>query len=577
MPPSSSALDLSQLSDEQRATLREELRLHLALRDAERDPKALVNEIRYFDPVTQLWVEFKMFPPSGAIRRDGPGLLFSAGEDGAEDWLWQSAIIDWLHDPNLHSYLVYKARQLGLTLLACSYALWLILMRPGVNCAAYSYEETEAQKLTQAVWDMFKSLPAIFTQHVEVITPSKGAIPSEWIRFRHKADKARRLSTFQALPATGLHGHGGRISFSIQDELGRQRYGRQIYEAITPAVLSRGGKWIGISTANGVSNPETGEGNFFHHLYHTRKEKGISYLFLPWNAEPTRDEDWYQRVAMKLPTVERNRQYPLNEADGFMLSGFTYFDAEVLAYYRKNVKAPIMQGQFFQDGYRRAVFRSSIDGIIQLFEKPKEGAEYVLGVDTSTGRAEDYTSADVLDAASGALVAHLHAKIEAPRAALQIHFLGRLFNTAKLAVERGGGYGEALITALRDGNNLLPRYPNLYRFAKRTAPGKRPAEEYGFPMNVSTRPLVLERLKTGAYEQRLPWVSQDHLYEMGTFVHKDTSPSPRAEDGCNDDCVMSLALAWHLYTDYGETPARELRRTKRKPREYQPGPVRAGG
>src|SRR5262252_3509754 len=335
------ALDLSRLPPEKRQALREELRLHLALKDAQADPKALIHEIKYFDPVTQLWVEFRMFPEGeweSPISRVGTDLLFSTDEFGAQDWLWQSAVIDWLHDPEIHSFLVYKARQLGITLLACAYALWLMLMRPGVNCAAYSYEETEAQKLTQATWDMFKSLPPIFTQHVEVITPTKGAIPSEWLRLRHRFDSAKRLSTFQALPATGLHGHGGRISFSIQDELARQRYGRQIYEAITPAVLSRGGKWVGISTALGVSNKETGEGNFFHHLYDTRKEKKISYVFLPWNAEPTRDAQWYEDVAMKLPTVERNRQYPLNEADGFMLSGFTYFDAEVLAYYRKNVK-----------------------------------------------------------------------------------------------------------------------------------------------------------------------------------------------------------------------------------------------
>jgi len=570
------ALDLSSLSEEQRTALKEELRLQIAYRDALEDPKALIDQIHYFDPVTQQWVNFRMFPPSQALRRDGRDLLFSTDEDGAEDWLWQSALIDWLHDPEIHSYLVYKARQLGITLLACAYALWLILFRPGVNCAAYSYEETEAQKMTQAVWDMFRSLPPLFIEHVEVVTPQKGAVPGEWIRLRHKGDKAKRLSTFQALPATGLHGHGGRISFSIQDELARQRYGRQIYEAITPAVLSRGGKWIGISTANGVSNVETGEGNFFHHLYHTRKEKKISYVFLPWNAEPTRDEDWYENVALKLPTVERNRQYPLNEADGFMLSGFTYFDAEVLAYYRQNVKAALMTGEFFAESARKAVFRPGSEGIIQLFERPKEGAEYVLGVDTSTGRAEDYTSADVLDAASGALVAHLHARIEAPRAAFQVYYLGRLYNTAKIGVERGGGYGEALITALRDGNNLLPRYGNLYRFAKKTKPGAKPADEYGFPINVSTRPLILERLKYAAFEHEIPWISQDHLYEWGTFVHKDTSPSPRAEDGCNDDCVMSLALAWHLYESYGETPARSLRRSRRKPREYEPGPVRAG-
>jgi hypothetical protein len=552
-----------------------------AFEDAEHDPKALINEIRYFDPVTQKWVEFRMFPPEGWVaplerERNGYGddLRFLDPALGAQDWLWQSVVIDWLHDPQIHAYLVYKARQLGITLLACAYSLWLMLMRAGTNCAAYSYEETEAQKLTQAVWDMFKSLPPIFTRHVEIITPTKGAIPSEWIRLRHPDG---RISTFQALPATGLHGHGGRITFSIQDELARQRYGRQIYEAITPAVLSRGGKWIGISTAFGLSNPETGEGNFFHHLYDTREEKKISYVFLPWSAEPTRDEEWYSNVAMKLPVAERNRQFPLNEADGFMLSGANYFDPEALEYYKRNIKDPIRKGQFIQKGLHRATFVNMPGGAIQLYELPKEDAKYVLAVDTSTGRAEDYTSADVLDLASGALVAHFHSKMESPRAAYQVWWLGKLYNTAQIAVERGGGYGEALIIALRDGTNQLPIYPNLYRHVSKTRSRVNVPFEYGFPMTTQTRPAVLEGLKYATWERRLPWVSQDFFYEMATFVHKDTTPTPRAEDGCNDDCVMSLAIAHYLYEHAGDTPARELKKQNRKPRAYQPGPVRAGG
>lgn len=568
------------LSPPQKKAMLEELRLLDAHEAAQTDPKALINEIRYFDPVTQLWVEFKMFPPDGwktpLVREDvsyGANLHFEE-HDGAEDWLWQSVFIDWLHDPEIHSYLAYKARQLGITLVACAYALWLMLYRPGTNCAAYSYEETEAQKLVQASYDMFTSLPPIMRNEVEVVTPQRGAIPTEWFKVRHKDG---RLSTFQGLPATGLHGHGGRITFSIQDELARQKYGRLIYEAITPAVLSRGGKWLGISTAFGVSNPETGEGNFFHHLYDTRKDRGISYTFLPWNSEPTRDEKWYKDVAMKLPTAERNRQYPLNEADGFLLSGLNYFDPEVLEHYRDNVASPKITGSFYPTGYRRARLNPSSEGYIQIYERPVKDGSYVISVDTSTGRAADYTSADVLDLSSGALVAHLHAKIETPRAAFQVHYLGKLYNTAKIAVERGGGYGEALIIALRDGNNQLPIYPNLYRHVSKTKGNQPIAKEYGFPMTPKSRPAALESLKYALFQRKLPWISMDHLYELGTFVHKDTSPTPRAEDGCNDDCVLSLAMGWYIYEQSGETPGRELKRQKRKPREYRPGPVRAGG
>lgn len=243
----------------------EELRLWDVLEDCHTDPKALINEIRYFDPVTKEWVEFRMFPeqpwespviwlPNGDLRFERP----------ADDWFWQAQVIDWLHDPDLHAYLIYKARQLGITLLSCAYSLWLMLFRPGSTCVAYSYEEGEAKKLVEAVWAMYQDLPPRLKAHVEVITPSRGDLPAEFIRLRH-ADG--RISSFQAMPATERHGHGARVTFAIMDEVAKQKYARRVYEGIGPAALSRGGKLVLISTADGVSNPETGEGNFFHHLY----------------------------------------------------------------------------------------------------------------------------------------------------------------------------------------------------------------------------------------------------------------------------------------------------------------------
>jgi hypothetical protein len=549
---------------------REQIRL-LDVRDAAAlDPKPLINEIRYFDPVTQKWVEFRMFPPEGwespISWKDDADLFFSPR--GAADWYWQAVIIDWLHDPDLHAFLIYKARQLGITLLACAYSLWLMLYRPGSTCAAFSYEEGEAFKLTQAVWEMFKSLPKALTDHVEVLTPSRGKIPTEWMRLRHDDG---RISSFQALPATGLHGHGSRVTFGIMDELAKQRYGRQIYEAIVPATLSRGGKMAMISTADGVSDPETGEGNFFHHLYSTRKEKGLRYVFLPWNAEPTRSEDWYQAVAMKLPEIERNRQYPLNETDGFVLSGSVYFDRDALAYYRQQVIAPKMSGQFVVSGNRSARFMRLADGVIDIFEKPKPDGQYAIGVDTATGRSSDYTVATVIDLSSGTIVAVMRAKMEAPRAAVQVHFLGKWYNTAKVCVERQGGYGEALIIALRDGNRQLPPYSNLYRHVKSTS-GNRPiSEEYGHPMGPRDRGTVLEQLKRRIYERLFPFMPATHMNELQTFAYMDTIPSPRAQDGCNDDCVVSLALATEMYRQFGYAPDRQRKWKKAK---YSPPPTR---
>lgn len=548
----------------------EELRLAEVRDDAWDDPKALINEIRFFDPSTEQWVEFKMYPPEGwtAPIRELPDGDWEFTQDGAADWFWQSLIIDWLHDPMLKKYLILKARQLGITLQACAYALWLMLFRPGSVCVAYSYTEDEAKKLAVAVWAMFRALPDVLKTHVEVITPTRSEEPAEWIKLKHQDG---RISSFQALPATPKHGHGARVTFAIMDEVAYMDHARRIYTAINPATTRGRAKLLMISTAYGVSNAETGEGNFFHHLYATRKEKKLAFRFLPWNLEPTRDQHWYDTEAVKLDEVERNQQYPLNENDAFMLSGALYFDRDALSWYRGEAAIPVLVGQFAQVGRRKARFMKLRDGIIEVFERPKADALYAIACDSATGRGADYTSADVIDLSTGAQVAHMRSKMEAKRAAIQLHYLANWYNHARIAVETQGGNGEAIIVALRDGDENLPAYTNLYRHKKFTRAGAVRSEEYGFPMGAANRNQVLDFLRTQIRERAFPWLSATTIHELGTFVHRESGTSPRAQDGCHDDCVMSLAVGTEMFRQYGHQPAK--RRTWKKSK-YTPHPAR---
>lgn len=540
--------------DKARAEVLERLRL-FDVRDAcQTDPKALINEITVFDPTSQQYVNFAMFPPEGWECPDltrGPAL----------DWFWQAAIVDWWHLGK--KFLILKARQLGITWLACGYGLWLMLYRPGTKIVAYSYTEEEAKKLAVRTWAMYQSIPEILRNHVEVLQPLRSELPAEWIRVKHPDG---RISTFQALPATKKHGHGETVTLGIMDEVARMDHAREIYTAINPAT-SRGGKLVMISTANGVSNKETGEGNFFHHLYSTKKEKKLAFQFLPWNLEPSRDEEWYAEEAMKLDDVERNQQYPLNETDAFMLSGMIFFNREALDFYRAEPPRIQMCGQFVATGRRKSQFMQLRDGVIEVYERPRLDGKYAIGVDTASGKGDDYTVGTVIDLSSAAIVAVMRAKMEAPRAAVQLRALGSWFNQAKICVERQGGYGEALIIALRDGNENSKPYSNLYRHTKFTSGNKPISEEYGHPMGPNSRGSVLDQLKLSIRERLFPWLPVMHMDELGTFVYKETNPSPRAQDGCNDDCVMSLGLANEMYRQFGQAPAK---RRRWKPSKYQP-------
>jgi hypothetical protein len=75
-------------------------------------------------------------------------------------------------------------------------------------------------------------------------------------------------------------------------------------------------------------------------------------------------------------------------------------------------------------------------------------------------------------------------------------------------------------------------------------------------MTMKTRPLILGGMEQVLREREIPYVSSRLLSEMQTFVRHDTNPSPRAQEGCNDDCVMAAALALEMYRRFGHHPER---------------------
>jgi len=178
------------------------------------------------------------------------------------------------------------------------------------------------------------------------------------------------------------------------------------------------------------------------------------------------------------------------------------------------------------------------------------------------------------DLETGQIVARLRCKLEIPRYADQLYWLGRAYNTALIVPERQGGYGEALIISLRDGTTGRPPYPKLYRHLERTR-GKRPMQdEYGYPMTTKTRPECLEYLKSLVHNRLFQKLPAGTVSELGTFVYMDTNPSPRAQEGCHDDDVMSLALAAQAWRQGGHHPAPKGRRVGGKKQAYQPHPSR---
>jgi hypothetical protein len=158
------------------------------------------------------------------------------------------------------------------------------------------------------------------------------------------------------------------------------------------------------------------------------------------------------------------------------------------------------------------------------------------------------------------LVAEFHGRVDADVYAEQLHYLGRWYNSALIAVETAGGYGEAVIIALRDGRAGRKSYPRLYRHIMSSRASHAEAKTYGHPTNSKTRPLLVNGLEAAIRERVLPAIPGGLLSEMQTFVRMDTGTSPAAQKGCRDDRVLAACIALELYRQRGDHPRRRKTR-----------------
>lgn len=305
-----------------------------------------------------------------------------------------------------------------------------------------------------------------------------------------------------------------------------------------------------------VGSDPTPHGTYKHKLYPTDAENpiGNAEFFFARALDNIHLPAGYIRSLQGQPEHLRRRYL---EGIWEFIGGKTYFDIEALQAYRSLVPETLYRFDFEPNETRaQAKVRRRDTGNIRVFEEPVEGVAYAIGADCATGRGADYSCAYVIRLDEPKIVAEFHAKIDADLYAEQLHFLGRWFHSAQIAVETGGGYGEAVIIPLRDGKGPRPPYPRLYRHVLSSRPDLPVSKPYGFPMNVKTRPLVLSQLEKAIREYALPGLPQQLLDESLTFVYADTTPSPRALDGCNDDAVFAAAIALEMYRLRGHHPDR---------------------
>lgn len=487
----------------------------------------------------------------------------------ATNWGWQRELLEWILDND--QTILLKGRQLGVTWVACGLALWYLLYRPGTDVLIFSIGEDEAKEVVERIWGMFISLrenPA--TQHllndVKVITPSRGK-PSTVIKVEHTMpDGTTRISTIEGMTSSENKGHSRSAALVIFDELARNAAARALWKGIVPATADHGGKIVGISTANGLSD-DKGDGNYFHYLWSKAGTTVFPLLktsFLGWWLHPARDDAWYATVS--LDDAEKAEQYPNNPDEAFLLSGSPYFSTEALKHYSRNIAKPLANYGWELDPARPNVAKlTKMDGgPIEVYARPEKNRKYAIGADVATGSGTDFSVAAVIDLHTGAPAAQLYMHGDYEAFADQLHFLGLWYNGARVAIEKGGGYGDTIIAYLRDGLKGRKPYPKLYRHRRFDRPDQPESRAFGFPMNQQTRPKVCSELQNWINQKLLPHVTRQFFTEARTFIRRNANPSPRHADGCNDDAIFGWGIALEMFALYGEHEHDRRKQTRAK-------------
>lgn len=499
------------------------------------------------------------------IRLEG-NLLHHQGS-----WRWQRLLAEIIKRER--RVIIGKGRQIGVTWVALAVDVEEAILMEGTCSLVYRQREDDAIDNMRRWWTLYQSLPKHFTEHIRVLKPDRAAQPGEAgiaLQFPSGA-----ISEVFPMTSAASSGHGRSVRRITPDEAAHIEKFSDIRAATEPAAGNAA--ICVISTAAGRANVDTGEGNEFHRLWVTAEEGGYSRVFLAYDVHPDRDEHWYATApeVQSLKPRQRNEQFPRNEHEAFKLTAGTWFDEEVLEAYAALVRHPQTRLGLHPLSARSAEWREDSQGPLKVVERPEAGHRYAIGADVALGHGRDFSAAYVVDLTSMGLVAEYHRRCDPDVYARDLHFLGRWYHDAEIAVETGGGYGDTVIVALRDGKAGRRPYPHLYRHPLSTRAEIPIAKPYGFPVNQRTRPLIINQLDRAVRERSLPWVTNDLLHEMENFVGEPPAdsrgsrrgPWPRAADGFHDDRVLACCIALELYRLRGahEDPRPNRRRRKVKP------------
>jgi hypothetical protein len=395
--------------------------------------------------------------------------------------------------------IVLACRQSGKSISSVAYLLWFAIFHSEKNVAILANKGATAREMLSRITLMLENLP-FFLQ------PGTKALNKGSIEFSNN-------SKIFAAATSGSSIRGQSVNLLYLDEFAFVENATEFYTSTYPVVSSgKETKVIITSTANGI-------GNIFYTIWQGATQGTNAYkpFRVDWWDVPGRDEEW------KRETINNTSQLQFDQEFGntFFGTGDTLIGAEALMKMKAIDPIRILEG-----------------GDMLVYEEAKEEHEYIVCVDVSKGRGQDYSTFNVIDVTCRPFnqVAVYRCNSISPILFPDIIYkYATSYNQAYVIVESNDQ--GVLVT---QGLYHELEYENMHVSSALKSDG------VGIEMTRKVKRLGCSGIKDIIENDKLKINDTETIMECSTFVAK--GQSYEASDGNHDDLMMNLVMFGYFAT-----------------------------
>ena len=425
---------------------------------------------------------------------------------------FQEDIVDTIHD---NRFTICKMpRQSGKSTTMVSYILHYVLFNPNMNVAILANKASTARDILGRLQLAYENLPKWLQQGV--VSWNKGSVDLE--------NGSRVVASSTSSSAV----RGGSYNMIFLDEFAfvPTNVAEDFFSSVYPTISSgKSTKVIIVSTPNGM--------NLFYKLWVDAENKRNSYNIIDvhWSQVPGRDEKWRTETIANTSEEQFRRE----------------FDCEFLGSANTLINPSKIKTMAFQNPIQS-------NAGLDMYEKPKEKATYVLVADVARGTNNDYSAFIVFDVSTvpyRIVAKYRNNEIKPLLFPNIIHDVAKAYNEAYTLIEVND-IGEQVATALQ----FDLEYENLIMASMRGRAGQVVGggfsggkAQLGVRTTKAVKKLGCSNLKQIIETDKLIITDYDLINEFSTFILK--GQSFEAEEGHSDDLAMCCVIfAWLVEQTY---------------------------